>query len=178
MTQQSRDLSGFTGAGYNVGRGKAWQAAWLTVSGTIFMRWWMPARLRAGILRFFGASIGDGVLIRHRVRVHWPWKLTVGANSWVGEGVWILNLEPITIGNNVCVSQDVLLCAGSHSRTSPTFEFENAPIFIADDVWLAARSTVLAGVSIGRGSVVGATTLITQDVAPNSLIVAPRGYSR
>ncbi|GAA2064434.1 hypothetical protein GCM10009722_27270 [Williamsia deligens] len=65
------------------------------------------------ILRAFGASIGHGVVFRHNVRVHWPWRLTIGDNSWIGEGAWILNLERVHIGDDVCISQDVLLCTGS-----------------------------------------------------------------
>src|SRR5690349_3406752 len=123
-----RQLAGFTGDGYDVGRSKTVQVLWLFVSGTIFTRWWCPARLRIQILRLFGAEIADGVLVRHRVRIHWPWKLSIGANSWIGEGAWLLNLEAITIEDNVCISQEVLICTGSHDPRSPTFEFDNAPI--------------------------------------------------
>ncbi|GAB3793840.1 WcaF family extracellular polysaccharide biosynthesis acetyltransferase [Nocardioides ungokensis] len=170
MSVPNRDLSGFTGAGYDIGRGKLTQVLWLAVSGSVFMRWWCPASVRVAILRAFGAQIGDGVLVRHRVRIHWPWKLTVGDNTWIGEGAWILNLEPVTIGANVCISQDAFLCTGSHDRRSPTFEFDNAPISIGDGAWVAARATVLRGVSIGEGATVGAGSLVVRDVADGSLI--------
>jgi putative colanic acid biosynthesis acetyltransferase WcaF len=163
-----RDLSGFTGAGYDIGRSKLVQALWLLVSGTVFVRWWCPARLRVKLLRIFGADIGERVLVRHRVRVHWPWKLTVGDDCWIGEGAWLLNLEPITLGSNVCVSQDAFLCTGSHNRKSPTFEFDNGPIQLRDGVWIAARATVLRGVTVHEGATVAATSLVTQDVQANS----------
>lgn len=167
------NLRGFTGAGYDKGRGAAWQVSWLVVSGLIVTRWWCPVPLRNRILRAYGASIGDGVLIRHRVRIHWPWKLTVGDGSWIGEDTWILNLEPVTIGADVCISQGVLLCTGSHLRRSPTFEFDNAPIFVEDGAWIAARATVLRGCTIGADSVVGATSLIVGDVAAGAIVLAP-----
>ena len=113
-----RDLSGFTGAGYDKGRNVVWQAAWMLVSGVLTTRWWCPLTLRIAVLRAFGATIGRGVLIRHNVKIHWPWKLTVGDNSWIGEEAWILNLEPVTIGSDTCISQAVLLCTGSHDRRS------------------------------------------------------------
>lgn len=169
-----RRLAGFTGAGYDKGRNRLWQAAWLSVSGLITMRFWCPRVLRIAILRFFGATIGDNVLIRHRVRIHWPWKLTVGDDSWIGEDVWLLNLEPITIGSNVCLSQSVFLCTGSHDRHTPTFEFDNAPITVGDRAWVAARATVLRGVTIGDDAVVGATALVTKDVPAGTVLVAPR----
>jgi putative colanic acid biosynthesis acetyltransferase WcaF len=159
-----RDLSAFTLAGYDKGRGKAVQALWFAVMNTVFAAWFCPARLRVAILRAFGARIGDGVLIRHRVRVLWPWKLSVGDNTWIGEGAWLLNLEPITIGANVCLSQEAMLCAGSHDHRAVDFGYRNAPIEVCDGAWVAARATVLAGVTVGRHSVVAAGTVLGRDL--------------
>ena len=170
VPEPTRDLSGFTGAGYDVGRGKLWQVAWLTVSSMVFMRWWMPASLRVALLRLFGAHVGANVLVRHRVRIHWPWKLVIGQNSWIGEGAWLLNLEPISIGANVCVSQDALLCTGSHDRRSPTFEFDNAPITVADGAWIAARAVVLRGCTVGEGATVAAGAVVRHDVAAHAMV--------
>lgn len=169
-----RSLAGFTGAGYDKGRPVHIQALWLAISGLVLTRWWCPGRVRVAILRAFGATIADNVLIRHRVRIHWPWKLTVGADTWIGEDTWILNLEPVTIGSDVCISQAVLLCTGSHDRRSPTFEFDNAPIVIEDGAWVAARATVLRGVTVGADAVVGATALVTADVPAGTTVLAPR----
>lgn len=168
-----RDLSKFTGVGYERGRPYPWQVAWMFISGAVFMRWWCPGRLRVAILRAFGASIGQGVLIRHRVRIHWPWKLQIGDHSWIGEGAWILNLEEVTIGKQVCISQEVLLCTGSHDRRSPTFEFDNAPIAIDDGAWVAARATVLRGTRVGREALVGAQALVVDSVPDEGMALAP-----
>ncbi len=167
-----RDLANFTGRGYDKGRGILTQILWMAFSGPL-MQWWCPGGIRTRVLRAFGATIGDNVIIRHRVRIHWPWKLTVGDNSWIGEGAWILNLEPVSIGANVCISQDVLLCTGSHDHRSPTFEFDNAPISIDDGAWIATRATVLRGVHVGRDAVVGATALVVGDVDDGAMVRAP-----
>lgn len=173
MTTPRRSLAGFTGDGYDKGRATVVQLLWLVVSTTVLMPWWCPGAVRVAALRAFGARIGPGTLVRHRVRIHWPWKLHIGANCWIGEGTWILNLEPVTLGDDVCISQDVLLCTGSHDRRSPTFEFDNAPIRIDDGAWIAARATVLRGVKIGADAVVGATALVRTDVAAGAVVVAP-----
>ncbi|MFT2818180.1 DapH/DapD/GlmU-related protein [Leifsonia sp. A12D58] len=173
-TGQRWNLANFVGSGYDRGRSTLWQIAWMLASGLVVVRWWCPVRLRIAILRGFGATIGDKVLIRHGVRIHWPWKLSVGDRSWIGEGVWILNLEPVTIGSDVCVSQSVLLCTGSHDRNSPSFEFDNAPIEIGDGSWIAARATILRGTRIGERCVVGATSLVTADVPDGGFVRAPR----
>jgi putative colanic acid biosynthesis acetyltransferase WcaF len=159
-----RDLTAFTTTGYDKGRGRPVQALWFAVMNTVFMAWWCPARLRVALLRAFGARIGRGVLIRHRVRVLWPWKLTVGDHTWIGEGAWILNLEPVVLGSHVCVSQEALLCTGSHDHRTAAFRYRNAPVTVADGAWIAARATVLAGVSVGRHAVVAAGTVLDRDL--------------
>lgn len=168
-----RSLQGFTGRGYDRGRSAMWQVAWVTCQSLLFKRVWMPSTARVALLRAFGARIGDGVNIRDDVTIHWPWKLEIGAHSWIGVGVWILNLEPITIGHDTCISQQVLLCTGSHDRHSPTFEFDNAPIVIGSGVWIAARATVLRGVSIGDEALIGAAALVRRDVPAGGSVSAP-----
>ncbi len=155
----NRDLSKFSGAGYDKGRTLVVQAVWFAVMNLVFSRWWCPAALRPWILRCFGAKVGRGVHIRHRVRVLWPWKLSIGRNSWVGEGAWLLNLEPITVGANVCLSQECLICTGSHDQRDPAFEFDNAPIFIGDGAWIAARAIVLRGAVVEPGETVPAASV-------------------
>ena len=165
-----RSLRGFTGAGYDKGRPLLVQAAWFAVLNLAFVKWGFPARWRPAVLRAFGARVGQRVRIRHRVRVHWPWRLEVGDDVWIGEGAWLLNLEPITIGGDVCVSQGALLCTGSHQRRTRTFEFDNAPIRLEPGSWVAARAVVLRGVTVGRGAVVGASAVAHRDVPPGTVV--------
>ncbi|WP_434975157.1 putative colanic acid biosynthesis acetyltransferase [Streptomyces collinus] len=166
----TRSLRGFTGRGYDKGRPLLAQAAWFAALHLLFVKWWFPARWRPALLRAFGARVGRRVLIRHGVRVHWPWKLEIGDDVWIGEGAWILNLEPVTIGSDCCVSQSALLCTGSHRRRSATFEFDNGPIRLEPGSWVAARAVVLRGVTVGRGGVVGAGAVAHRDLAPGAVL--------
>lgn len=168
-----RNLRGFTGAGYDKGRPVPVQALWYATQHLVFAAWWFPPRFRPALLRAFGATVGDRVLIRRGVRVHWPWKLTLGHDVWIGEGAWLLNLEPIRIGSNVCISQEAFLCTGSHDRRTPTFEFDNGPIDVEDGAWVAARAIVLRGVRVGRDATVGAGAVAAADV-PHGGVVAQR----
>jgi putative colanic acid biosynthesis acetyltransferase WcaF len=166
------DLAGFSGRNYDKGRPVPVQALWLAFSWSIVMKWWCPNKVRVLILRLFGADIGKNTLIRHDVKIHWPWKLHIGDNTWVGEGAWLLNLEDVEIGSNTCISQGAFICTGSHDRYSPTFEFDNAPIRIGDGVWIAARATILRSVRVGDGAVVGATALVSRNVPPGATVLA------
>jgi len=173
-----RDLSLFTKAGYDKGRSKLVQASWFACMNLAFMPWFVPARLRVLLLRAFGADIGDGVLIRHRVRVLWPWKLSVGANAWIGEGAWILNLEPVRIGANACLSQEAMLCTGSHDHRREDFAYANAPITIGDGAWVGARATILPGVVVGREAVVGAGAVLASSLADQGLVLSEQRVIR
>src|SRR5262249_3617612 len=57
----------------------------------------VPSAIKRTILTMFGARIGKGVVIKPRVNIHFPWKLTVGDHTWIGEEVFLLNFEPIAI---------------------------------------------------------------------------------
>lgn len=168
-----RKLARFTGRGHDRGAGVVKAAAWVFLGQGLSRQVWLPAKARIALLRAFGAQIADGALIRHDVRIHWPWKLSVGADSWIGVGVWILNLEPVHIGHDVCVSQEVMLCTGSHRSDDPSFEYDNAAIWIEDGAWIAVRATVLRGVRVGAGSIVGAAALVVRDVPAGARVVAP-----
>lgn len=172
-----RRLGQFTGAGYDKGRPVPVQALWIALGSPLTKSVLCPPRLRAKILRLFGAAIGPGALIRHGVHIQWPWKLSVGADSWIGVGAELINLEPIVIGEDVCVSQQVMLCTGSHRADRVSFDFDNAPVVLEDGVWVATRATVLRGVTVGARAVVGATSLVTSDVPPDARVLAPRGHT-
>lgn len=172
--EPARQLSKFSGVGYDKGRSKLTQALWVCLSALVVERIWCPARLRIALLRKFGASIGERVLIRQGVRIHWPWKLTIGDDVWIGVDAWLLNLEPIDIGSNVCISQGAFLCTGSHQAESPSFEYDNAPIQVCDEAWIAAKAIVLRGVTIGKRAVVGAGALVVRDVPEGARALAPK----
>ena len=77
---------------------------------------------RRFLLRLFGAKIGKKVIIRPSVKVTYPWKLSIGDYSWIGEDVWIDNLEQVIIGSNVCISQGAMLLCGNHNYKKVTFD--------------------------------------------------------
>ena len=137
------------------------------------MKWWCPSRLRVWVLRLFGAKVGTNVLIRHQVRVLWPWKLEIGDNAWIGEGVWLLNLESISIGPHVCLSQEAFLCTGSHDARDEAFAYDNAPIVVESGAWVAARAMILRGVTIGPGAVVPAMSCVASNVAATTSMGPP-----
>lgn len=161
-----RNLAAFDGAGIDRGRSVAVRCLWLALSGTVLMRWWFPNRARIAVLRAFGARIGTGCIVRHRVRIELPWFLEIGDHSWIGEAAWIINKARVRIGSNVCVSQGVVLCAASHDPHRRDFPEVDRPITIGDGAWIALGATVLSGVTVGTNAVVRAGEVAARDIAP------------
>lgn len=123
-------------------------------------------RWRRWLLCLFGAKIGKGVLIRSSTKITYPWKLTIGDYSWIGEETVLYNLGEINIGSNVAIAHRVYLCTGTHDYQDPNFEIASLPIVIEDEVWLPNDVFVAPGVRIGRGSVVGARSSVFKDLPP------------
>jgi putative colanic acid biosynthesis acetyltransferase WcaF len=118
---------------------------------------------RNWLLRLFGANIGVGVLIRPTVRITYPWKLTIGDHSWIGDFAELYTLGPIHIGKNAVVSQYCYLCTGSHDMSALAFDIFAKTITVEDEAWIAAGVFVHPGVTIGRGSVIAARSIVRRD---------------
>jgi putative colanic acid biosynthesis acetyltransferase WcaF len=80
-------------------------------------------------------------------------------------------VDEITIGEHCVVSQEAYLCAGTHDYRDISFPLLASPIKVESECWIAARAFVGPGVSIGRGAVIGACTVVLSDV-PTATIVA------
>ena len=116
------------------------------------------------LLRMTGASVGAGVVIKPRVTIKYPWKLTVGDNSWIGEQVWIDNLDQVTIGAHVCISQGALLLCGNHDYKKPTFDLITGPIVLENGVWIGAKASVGPGITCGSHSVLAMGSVATKNL--------------
>lgn len=140
------------------------EGLWLALHGLAFSSWLPGSGWRAALLRAFGARIGRGVVIKPRVRVKQPWRLVVGDHAWIGEAVWIDNLDTVTIGDHCCLSQGAYLCTGNHDWSDPRFALVTAPIVIAEGSWIAARATVGPGVRVGRLAVLTVGSVALADL--------------
>jgi putative colanic acid biosynthesis acetyltransferase WcaF len=139
--------------------------AWLLFGQTtLSFSWIVSSFVRIGLLRLFGARIGERVVMRHPLKVKYPWHLVVGNDCWFGEDCWIDNLTTVTIGNNVCISQAAYICTGNHNWTDPNFGLMVAPVTIEDGAWAGAHCMLAPGVTLGRGAVAGAGSVISKSI--------------
>jgi putative colanic acid biosynthesis acetyltransferase WcaF len=159
------ELSLFSTGQFDRGAGRLKEALWLVVSRLLFQL--CPTSLSAikcMALRWFGASVGRGVVIKPDVKITFPWKLTLGDHVWLGEECWLLNLAPITMEDNVCISQRAFLCTGNHNYKSPAFDLHTQPIRVEHGAWIGASAFVGPGVSVGSHAVLTAGSVATKDL--------------
>ena len=150
-------LSTYNNGWYQPGRSFPWQAAWFFLGLPILRNALLPSSgVRVRLLRLFGASVGNGVVIKPGVRVKYPWRLQVGDHTWIGEDCWIDNLADVRIGSNACLSQAAYLCTGNHDWTDPSFALLPKSIVIEDGAWVGARALVCPGVTVQEGAVLAA----------------------
>ncbi|MCF7785927.1 MAG: WcaF family extracellular polysaccharide biosynthesis acetyltransferase [Prosthecobacter sp.] len=165
------DLSKFSNEGFERGAERWMEAAWLVTKRVFFQTsvpW--PSTLRSILLRWFGAQVGKGVVIRANVNISFPWRLVLGDYVWLGEEVMILSLAPVTIGSHVCVSQRSFLCTGSHDHRKETFDLIVRGITLGNGCWVAAQSFIGPGVEVGSGSVISAGSVVMNSVPECSLV--------
>ena len=165
-----RDLSRFS-AGASLNH-KSKFALWFIVQNLLFKFFWVPSQFRVLCLRTFGANIGQNVLIKRGVRIHFPWNLTIGDNCWVGEDVWFINHSEIQIGSNVCISQAAIICSSGHDLLSESLAYKHAPIRIDDGAWICLRALALPGSSVGRNAVVAAGEVLSGHLPANHIFSA------
>ena len=165
------ELKGYTVGDFTRGA-PAWkEALWIAAKWLFFdtiVPW--PSALRVALLRVFGARVGARVVIRAKVNISFPWRLSLGDDVWLGEETLILSLAPVTIESSVCISQRAFLCAGSHRFTAPKFDLVTKPIVVRRGSWIAAQAFIGAGVEIGEGSAVSAGSIVIENVPPGSLV--------
>lgn len=167
----NRDLSAFSGSAYFTLPRKIQLGTWLCAQHIIFKSAFFPSSLRPLLLKLFGASVGRGVIIRRGVRVHFPWNLEIGDYCWIGEEVWFINHEKVSIGSNVCISQRSIVCSGGHDYRSASLEYAHKPVVIKDGAWICLDAKVLPGVTIGQCSVVSASEVVRKSVPNYSILV-------
>ena len=125
--------------------------------------------LKKLLLKLFGAKVGEGVVIKPNVNIKYPWFLSIGDYSWIGEEVWIDNLASVEIGSHVCISQGAFLLCGNHDYTKSSFDLMVKPILIEDGVWVGAKSVVCPGVTCFSHAVLSVGSVATKNLEAYSI---------
>lgn len=102
-------------------------------------------------------------------------RLRIGARVEIGQGSVIVVREGVTIGDDCLIAEYVTIRDQDHrfgpGLVTASAGFETAPVVIGNNVWIGAKASVLRGVTIGDGAVIGAHAVVTTDIPAGAVAV-------
>ncbi len=131
--------------------------------------------------------IGTHCHISGSVMTRGKGNVIIGSNVFIGGATVLGALDRVTVGNDVIISNNVHIydnnnhptdpeqrraMTQSHDFHGPLWSWEHAasaPVVIGDNVWIGEHSSILKGVTVGEGSIIGARAVVTRDVPPYSV---------
>ena len=146
---------------------RLWEAFWF-----LFLRWTPKRfnRLRLLCLRLFGAKIHGRPFVFSSARIYAPFNLELGDRACLGPSVNVYCLGYVILGVRAVLSQESMLCGGTHDLSSPRMPLLIGDINLGADAFVGARALILPGVAIGEGAVVAAGAVVTKDVEPWTVV--------
>ena len=127
---------------------------------------------RRAILGELLGELGEGAEVMAPFQCDYGYQINVGARTFINYGVIVLDAATVTVGEDVQIGPGVQLLTALHPLESEARRRgveTAAPVAIADGAWLAAGVIVLPGVSIGADTVVGAGSVVTNDLPAGHL---------
>ncbi|MGF7046849.1 acetyltransferase-like isoleucine patch superfamily enzyme [Paenibacillus sp. DS2015] len=115
--------------------------------------------------------IGDKVMLYDKVNFYLDQpgaEIVIGNRTYINRRTEIMSKASVKIGNDCAISWDVVITDTDYHHIVGTVSTQ--PIFIGDEVWIGCKSTILKGVTIGKGAVVAAGSVVTKDVEPYTLV--------
>lgn len=127
--------------------------------------------------RVLGARFGPGVGVHLGCYVwfYTPRQIRrdgfeIGSGTRINRGCCLDVRGSLRIGSNVSLSPEVMVLTASHPIDDPEFRVETRPVVIEDNAYVGSRAMVLPGVTLGRGCVVAAGSVVTRDVPPLAVV--------
>lgn len=118
------------------------------------------------LARAFGAKLHPSSRIYPSVRIWAPWNLEMDAEATLADRVDCYSVDRITLGVQVTVSQDAMLCTASHDISDPNRALVTRPIELRSGSWVFARAFIGPGVVLGEGAVAAAGAVVVKSVEP------------
>lgn len=169
MNKETQLRKNFDKKGFDPGASSLKIFCWYFTSLFFFRSGLMPmSSVLVFLLRLFGAKIGKDVRIKPYLYVHYPWKLVIGDHSWLAE-CRIENLAEVSIGKNVCISQQAMLLTGNHDYKKTGFDLITKPILLEDGVWIGAKATVCPGITVHSHAVLTVGSIATKNLEAYSI---------
>lgn len=118
-------------------------------------------------------NAGSGCSCPYSVEIKYPENISLGNATRIGPESTLGGYGGIKIGSNVVVSKNVLIeSAGlDFKNNSVPYKHKAMPIVIEDEVWIGANAIILGGVTIGKGSIIGAGAVVSKSLPEKTIVV-------
>lgn len=129
-------------------------------------------RARGKLYEPYMKKVGNNFKVASQAFIYNPNGLEAGDNVYIGFGSYLGEGE-ITLDDEVLIGNFVSITASNHLKENGSYRFggyEAKPVNIGKGVWLAAHSSIMAGVNIGRGSLVAAGAVVTKSFGSGKVI--------
>lgn len=146
----------------------------ITKYGKFFYRKFVSLNLKISVvfnyvrLKLSLKYLGEKVKVYSYPKIYHPEKVSIGNFCTINSQVIIGGRGTVKIGNNVRISDGVIIHSGYLGVQERNFH-HTKPVVIEDNVWLASGSIINPGVTIGENSIIAAGTVVTKDVSRNSI---------
>lgn len=123
-------------------------------------------------LKFILGRCGQGLRIQKPFVINAPKQVSIGDDVSINSYFHVWGAGGVTIGNRVMIASHTAITSATHDHTQRVMYRTSIakPVVIEDDVWVGTHVTILPGVRIGRGAVIGAGSVVTRDVPPDTIV--------
>lgn len=151
----------------------------LILEPVVFVFRWMPGGWgmlgRTILYKIRLKKMGKKVLIRNGVRIDYPENVEIDDYSGINDNCFIEGGVFVKIGKWVRFAPNVAVITMNHNFESKDIPIKQQglikePVIIGDDVWIGMNSVVLPGVTIGKGAVIAAGSIVTKDVDEYAIV--------
>jgi len=155
--------------------------AWYLEFVTGFLWWgvgYIPSHhIRRFFYRIFGMSIGTGSTLHMMGRIYDPRHIEIGEDTIIGERFSLDGRKQLNnsngglkIGSHVDIASEVMIWTSQHDIHSDDFHAIEEKVTINDYVFIGPRSIILPGVTVGKGAIIGAGSIVTKDIGEREIV--------
>lgn len=132
--------------------------------------------IRYLLLKSIAKSCGEAVAVYSNTYILNPQNLEVGSNVTIQPMTYIEASGGVKIGPDTSIAHGVSIMSETHNTSDKEIPFKNQgmtykPVVIGEDVWIGAKVTIVAGVTIGNKAIIGANSVVTKDVPDYAVVV-------
>jgi len=138
--------------------------------------YYLSNKLRGWFMGLFLKEKGKKLTLNREVIFEVPKNISIGNNVHINARCWFSGGGNLTIGDNVLIGPHVIIHTANHNFENRLITIDKQghtlkPVVIKNDVWLGANCTILPGVTINEGCVIGAGSVVTKDTEPFGIYV-------